>query len=47
MGVGAIPFEAIDVYARIQGYSADEREELFFHVRKMDSVYLEHVGNAK
>lgn len=40
MSVGPIPWTAIQTWSESNGLSVGEKEELFFLINRMDSVYL-------
>ena len=41
-GLCAIPWTVIHDYASANRLMGDEREDLFFHIRKMDDAYMEY-----
>ena len=46
MGIGGIPFEAMSRYAELKELDEDEFEELLFHIKRLDAVFLEHMKNV-
>lgn len=47
MGIGRIPWTAIKDYGDCWGLSEEQMEDLFYFVRAMDNVYLEHYSKKK
>ena len=42
MGVGPIPWSAIDRYAERHGFDDEQRTDLQYHIRALDATYIEH-----
>ena len=42
MGPGPIPFTSVLDYARAHGFSEEQTETLFHHIREMDQEYLDY-----
>lgn len=40
-GEGAIPWTAMALYAQVNNYQGEELEDLFYHLPRMDKVYLD------
>jgi hypothetical protein len=39
-GEGPIPWTAINTYCKVNRITGDQRDDLFYHVRNLDSEYL-------
>jgi len=46
MGLGCIPWDSVNAYAKRYGLSLEEQEDLWFFVAGMDNSYLARVNNA-
>ncbi len=42
MGEGPIGWAVIDQYARSNEFNSEQRDDLFFHLGKMDTAYLDY-----
>lgn len=40
-GIGPISWQVINEYCVVNDILDDQRHEMFYHIRKMDSVYIE------
>lgn len=47
MGAMPIPFSSIILYADFFGFENEQKEDLFFFIKKMDAVQLERVRIAQ
>lgn len=47
MGLGPIPWTAINQYARAYDYSDEQEDDLQFYITRMDHAYLEWVNKKK
>lgn len=41
-GEGPIPWSSVDRYCQRHAIRGEQREDVHYHVRRMDAVYLEH-----
>lgn len=44
MGVGPIPWSAVQEYALTYGYSTEQADDLHFFIQRMDVAYRKHVS---
>lgn len=42
MGLGPIPWTAIDQYCNSTGIEGEQRDDFFYHVKKLDESYLKY-----
>lgn len=47
MGLGPIPWTAVNQYARAYGYSEEQEEDLQFYISRMDHAYMEWAAKKK
>ena len=45
MSIGPIPWSSINEYSKVYNLSTEQKECLFYFVRKLDRVYLRKVNN--
>lgn len=46
MGIGPVPWTAIEAWADAHGYDDDHREDLHYHVEALDAVYMKHANKS-
>ena len=42
--IGPIWWQTVQNYAEAQGFSSDQRGDLHYHIREMDTVYMQHMA---
>ncbi len=47
MGVGPVPWTAVQEYGTMQGLGQDQLEALHYHVARMDEAYLGHLAETQ
>lgn len=43
MGLGPIPWTAVNEYCNTYGIHGEQREDMFYHVEHLDDVYRDYV----
>lgn len=47
MGIGPVPWTAIQEYGSMQGLGQDQFEALHYHIARMDEAYLGHLAEEQ
>jgi len=47
MGIGPIPWLAVNEYCTVLQIVGDQRFDMYYHIRELDKAYIEHINKDK